>query len=417
MKKVKYSFKNWCLDNNHQDWLDLWDYDLNEYNPEDIAYQSGKKIYFKCPRKLHRSEAKKLNNIISTKKLCCNGCKSFGQWLLDNLGDNAIKDYWSEQNTISPFSIDYGSNKFVFVKCKIGHPDYSVTPHNFCQGNRCPVCAGKIIIPEINSIAAQCPELVDYFVNRDDAYTHSTQCHLYLPCKCPFCGYVKDIAIYNLVNTGFACPICKDGISYPNKFMSAFLHLLLQDKCIVFESEKRFDWSKKTIHEIQKLCGDKKYDFYIELSEPIIIECHGDQHYNPNRRKGKRARNLIEEQENDKFKQQLALSNGISKDRYIVLDCRISKMSFIKQSIMNSNLPILLNFCETDIDWELCGKMASDSLIIQSCDLWNNGIHNINDIANKLKISSSTVYRYLRQGADVGICSYAPINKQHIKVL
>ena len=415
MKKIKYSFKDWCLDNNHQDWLDLWDYDLNDCKPEDIAYQSAKKIYFKCSKGLHPSESKKPNNIVNTKKLRCNRCNSFGQWLLDNLGDNAIKDYWSEKNTIDPFSIDYGSNKKIFVKCQNGCPDYPITPCNFRIGNRCPVCAGKIVIAEINSVAAKHPELVDYFVNKNDAYTHTSQCKLHLPCRCPFCGHIKDIAMYNLVNTGFACPICSDGISYPNKFMSVFLHLLLQNKCITFKTEKYFEWSKNTRHEIPKLCGDKKYDFYIELSEPIIIECHGDQHYNPNRRKGKRKRTLFEEQENDKFKQQLALSNGILKNRYIVLDCRVSKMSFIKESIMNSNLPNLLDFCESDINWELCGKIASKSLVVCACELWNEEIYNISDIANQLKISVSTVSRYLKQGSEIGMCNYVPIKGKHIE--
>ena len=51
--KVKYSFAEWCMDNNHQDWLDLWDYELNGVGPEEVAYRSGKKYWFKCPRGLH----------------------------------------------------------------------------------------------------------------------------------------------------------------------------------------------------------------------------------------------------------------------------------------------------------------------------------------------------------------------------
>ena len=48
--KVKYSFAEWCKDNNHQDWLDRWDYELNEVGPENVASGSNKKYYFKCPR-------------------------------------------------------------------------------------------------------------------------------------------------------------------------------------------------------------------------------------------------------------------------------------------------------------------------------------------------------------------------------
>jgi hypothetical protein len=56
--KVKYSFAQWCLDNNHEDWLDLWDYELNSISPYETAYRSGKKYYSKCKRGIHSSELK-----------------------------------------------------------------------------------------------------------------------------------------------------------------------------------------------------------------------------------------------------------------------------------------------------------------------------------------------------------------------
>ena len=42
------SFAKWCIENNKQDILDRWDYDLNEYSPYDISYSTGKKYWFKC---------------------------------------------------------------------------------------------------------------------------------------------------------------------------------------------------------------------------------------------------------------------------------------------------------------------------------------------------------------------------------
>ena len=57
--KVKYSFAEWCKDNGHEDWLSLWDYELNDVKPDEVAYKSGKKYWFKCPRGIHESELKK----------------------------------------------------------------------------------------------------------------------------------------------------------------------------------------------------------------------------------------------------------------------------------------------------------------------------------------------------------------------
>ena len=48
MKKIEYSFAQWCLDNDHQDYLDLWDYELNDKLPSEIGAYSQKKFYFKC---------------------------------------------------------------------------------------------------------------------------------------------------------------------------------------------------------------------------------------------------------------------------------------------------------------------------------------------------------------------------------
>lgn len=49
MKNFKCSFADWCKDNDHQDWLDLWDYAQNQINPNDISCRSTQCISFTCP--------------------------------------------------------------------------------------------------------------------------------------------------------------------------------------------------------------------------------------------------------------------------------------------------------------------------------------------------------------------------------
>lgn len=55
-KQIKYSFEQWCIDNNKQELLDRWDYELTGFRPEDISYASAKPVYFKCPKGIHDSE-------------------------------------------------------------------------------------------------------------------------------------------------------------------------------------------------------------------------------------------------------------------------------------------------------------------------------------------------------------------------
>ena len=41
------SFQEWCKQNNRQDLMDRWDYELNKYTPDVVACKSGYKIFFK----------------------------------------------------------------------------------------------------------------------------------------------------------------------------------------------------------------------------------------------------------------------------------------------------------------------------------------------------------------------------------
>lgn len=86
--RKKYSFKEWCNDNNRQDLLDRWDYDANDFNPEDITYASAKPVYFKCPNGKHDSEARKVHVITcgSQKNFICKECNK--EW---NKGINDLR--------------------------------------------------------------------------------------------------------------------------------------------------------------------------------------------------------------------------------------------------------------------------------------------------------------------------------------
>lgn len=55
----KQTFEEWCLENNRQDILDLWDYELNEVDPSEIPSGTKQKYYFICPKGIHESELKR----------------------------------------------------------------------------------------------------------------------------------------------------------------------------------------------------------------------------------------------------------------------------------------------------------------------------------------------------------------------
>ena len=59
----KYTFKQWCEDNNRYDLLDRWDYDKTGFGPEAITFQSNKLVWFKCPNGIHESSKRRVFRI------------------------------------------------------------------------------------------------------------------------------------------------------------------------------------------------------------------------------------------------------------------------------------------------------------------------------------------------------------------
>lgn len=404
--KVKYSFDEWCKDNNHQDWLDLWDYELNGVGPEEVAYRSGKKYWFKCPRGLHEGTYRRIAHLTvnENSELICKKCNSFGQYLLDTFGEFGIDKYWSDCNTSNPFDISVGNSKIkIWIKCQnTNHPDYVTVPDVFAvMGCRCPVCVNKKIIPGINDIFTTRPDLVKYFLYIDDTHKYSEMSGKEAYFKCDRCGKIQKKVIARVSTRGFHCDACSDGISYPNKFIYNFLTQLKNIRNFSFEREKIFDWSKN-INNI----GSRIYDFYIDCDIKVIIEAHGEQHYKGFNGVTDCVSSFEWQVQNDWLKMNLALQNDIQLCNYVILNCMNSTMEWIKNSIMNSSLPLLFEFTEDDICWEDCDKFASSSLVKTVCQIWNNGEHDLHKIADSVNLHYGTVTKYLQIGEKFGWTEY-----------
>lgn len=250
----------------------------------------------------------------------------------------------------------------------------------------CPACTvpPRIIVPEINSIIAheETHWMIPYFQGGyEEAKLYTPQSTARIEFKCPNCGMIKSRTVGSLYNFGFGC-ICGDGVSYPNKFMCCLLNQLN----ILYNTEKKFNWS-----------NNKRYDIYIP-DIFIIIENHGGYHYiNTTFTK------LKDIQLNDQYKKKLALSNNVI--HYIELDCQKSELEWIKNSVMKSDLPNLLEFKEEDIDWIECDKYATKNIVKEVCILKNiNQKYSIKQISNIFHLHEGTIKRYLRNGNKLGWC-------------
>lgn len=277
-------------------------------------------------------------------------------------------------------------------------PDYWTTESNLIRGKSgCACCSNPahVVVPNINSIGHTNPEIIPFLVNKQDAlmFTHRSEERVYV--QCPDCGRKRNgpIRIADLVkNHSIDCP-CGDKISFPEKVMYYFLSTFSVD--FVFQMTKK----------ILEWCNEYRYDFYFEIDgKGYIVETHGIQHYEEQ----KRGRTLKEEQENDSAKKENALENGgISEAQYIVVDCRISQVEYIKQSISKSGLSKLFDISQ--VDWVTIQKEANCNFLKMACSIKKEKpMMSAADIGKEMRLSSKTIREYLKEGERLGWCEYNP---------
>lgn len=267
----------------------------------------------------------------------------------------------------------------LLCKCKIcGYIWRLSDSYLYFKRDRCPACNNKQHMYGVNSLKDTHPDVADLLMDKSIAKDISFGSSRKVSFICPNCGNEIISTVKDVCKNGLSCRRCGDGISYPNKFIYSFL----KQSGIEFESEKTFDWSK-----------NRRYDFYIP-SFNLIIEVHGGQHYGVPHF----ANKMRNEVENDIIKNHLAMDNNI--DNYIVIDARESSRDYIENSIRSSDL---YSFIGLDIiDFKLCDMYASGSRLIECCKLYNMG-HGNKEIAKSLSTDTTTVWKYINRGIDIGL--------------
>lgn len=386
-KSIPNNFESWCLANGHRYYLDLWDYELNNKIPSEVGRGSKNKYYFKCSRGIHNSEEFIVSKITKGSTLLkCRRCSSFGQYMLDTYGS---LDIWSDKNTINPFEIRKSSRNNVLLKCRNGHGDYVAICNNvYNRGMSCSVCSGRRVKTGINDIATTHPNLVKYFVYKDDTRNKSYGSSEKVLMKCPECGCEKYMSICTLTRYGFSCSMCSDGISYPNKLMLS----LLRELSVNFDIEYSPSWA------IDGTGSQRRYDFHIP-SKKLIIEMDGGWHFKDNTFNG---RTFEESMDIDLWKDTQAMLHGVEVVR---IDSKDSELEYIKSNIINSKLSVLFNFDK--VDWVEVGMSCTSSLMIKTIDVYNSAtMMSVKKISNIVGVSEASAISYLNRGKALGLCKY-----------
>lgn len=279
------------------------------------------------------------------------------------------------------------------IHCKICKNIFPRTPDNIFNDNiaPCPCCNGSninYVIIGYNDIWTTHPHIAELLEDKEFGYTHSYGTKEKTYFRCPDCNnrlYTLPSLLYNKANE-IVCPQCKDGFSYPEKFMCSVLNQL--GISYIYQLTSRdYEW-----------VGEYRYDFYLDEYN-YIIETHGLQHYDKPMGHFKNGKS---QKEIDEIKKYLALINGINK--YLEIDCRYSELEWIKNSILNSELNVLFDL--SVIDWAKCALYASKSLLVSVCNAWNDGNDTIKGLQEQFGLSDITIARYLDKGTEIGLCSF-----------
>lgn len=376
----------------------VWDYNKNKYSPEHYSAGSNVHVWFICDKEYCRHEWNtSISSVVQSILNGNNGCKECMKKYEDYTEEQFIEELHKLHPHINLINGYKSIRDPASFGCEICDNKWTVRAGNLIGYGKkkptgCAVCSGKKLGPPpkyVNSIWADPIFSKDWAKYFDEEFmkTHTVQSSEYVDIPCPDCGKIKHTKVSNLHHRGFRCT-CNSRSSYPNRFMYSVFNQLGVD----FQFEYQDGWTE-----------GKQYDIYNKVLS-LIVENHGIQHYENVKFTN---RTLEEEQVNDSYKYNLAIENGIQ--HYVVLDCRYSEIQWIKNSVMNSELPQLLHFSEVDIDWNKAERDAIKNLVREVCEEWEKEkSYDYSIVGKKFNISKSTVQDYLVLGVKHGWCSYNP---------
>lgn len=119
---------------------------------------------------------------------------------------------WDDEKNapLTPQDVTPGSHKLIWWRCPKGH-SYRSAVKTRVQGSGCPYCAGKSVLPEENSLAAEYPSIAKEWDAAKNGPLLPTQVisgtRRKVWWRCPK-GHSWRAAVYSRTTLGTGCPVC-----------------------------------------------------------------------------------------------------------------------------------------------------------------------------------------------------------------
>lgn len=342
-KKKKKTFYDWCIENNRQDVLDRWDYELNDCSPKEVRYGSHKKCWFKCDKhKEHKSELKNINSFTHGHEgsMDCKQCNSVAQYILDNFPDKDLYDVWDKEKNgdLDPWKIQKGSNIKCWFICqeKDYHENYEIRSNIFCDGIRCPYCSKSSVKVHPKDSLGQ--YIIDNYSEEflwkiwsDKNNISPFEITVYSSKKVWWnClddkheEYHRDCAHSTL--SEFRCPKCME--ERDESLLEEKTRLYLEE--LGYEVKTEYNCSIKPINPKSKLPLPFDNEVILENGKHLIIEVHGKQHYVVEGFYNKTEEELYKRRIRDRYKRIKCIQAGYEylEIPYWKFDKRIKKYNY-----------------------------------------------------------------------------------------
>lgn len=247
----------------------------------------------------------------------------------------------------------------------------------------CRGCSNKIAILGKNTIYDLHRWALEY-IDEDTSKENIPLSGKRIDVTCPECGFVKNMQIKDFIINNMRCPMCSDGISFPEKILN-YIFKKSNITYIYQYTSKNAEW-----------VGNYRYDFLLSL--PIgetVCESNGEFHYSDT---NGFKQSLDEIKINDKNKKKLAIDNN---KIFVEIDCRVSEVDYIINNLKSSILSEYIDF--ENLDYKEMKLLKSNSIMVDVCKYHMNlkEYESNKDIAKKFNISSHTVNKYYRTGIEI----------------
>lgn len=212
--------REYCLRHGREDLLEQWHPDKNgTLYPDAVSYGSRKSVWWRCARG-HEWQSPPYSRV-GKGSGCpyCTGRKTSPEQSLKALYPDVAAQWHPVRNqNLLPEQVLPGSHRSVWWQCSRGH-EWSAQIKSRVEGAGCPVCSNRVVLPGVNDLATEAPELAQQWHpdKNGDLLPSRVSCgstrKVWWRCSR---GHEWQAAVQSRV-TGKGCPVCTSKIIVPGE--------------------------------------------------------------------------------------------------------------------------------------------------------------------------------------------------------